>query len=150
MEKINLFNKKYINLFCYGGDGIEFFQSIMFSLGYSYKELSSLKVKKDTLYVIEELLKLKLIEVFLWGEKHSEMKDKEYSIEEILKYINSIWFDEADYPDFYGMVMFKHKEWYTHKLEKLGMTHTTDWKWFVENKIGNLEKWIQENKPNEV
>jgi len=27
------------------------------------------------------------------------------------------------------------------------MTQTTNWEWFVENKIGDLEKWIEENRP---
>lgn len=67
---------------------------------------------------------------------------------EIMNLIEEVWFIGADTPDFYGMPMFKYKDWYIQKLEALGLTHTgPDWKWFVENKIGDIEKWIEENKP---
>ncbi len=45
------------------------------------------------------------------------------------------------------MVIFGSQKWYIKKLENLGLTHTTDWEWFVENKIGNLEDWIKKNRP---
>lgn len=48
---------------------------------------------------------------------------------------------------FLGMVMFTHPTWYIDKLNGLGLSPTTDWKWFVENKIGNLKKWINYNRP---
>ena len=47
------------------------------------------------------------------------------------------------------MVMFKHKDWYVDALEKKGLTSTTDWKTFVKEKIGDLEKWIEDNRPQE-
>ncbi|MDG2193280.1 MAG: hypothetical protein P8K77_00195 [Polaribacter sp.] len=147
MKRINIFDKEHVNLFCYPGDGIEFLHSVLFSLGYTYKGLFSQKAKKDGLFVIEELFKLDLIYVFHWGKNHDEMKNNTYTIKETLKYIDSIWFGGADYPDFYGMVMFGHKKWYLKELEKLGMTDTTDWKEFVKHKIGNLEQWIEENRP---
>ena len=50
-------------------------------------------------------------------------------------------------PNFYGMVTFGSKKWYVNKLEEQGLTDTTDWETFVKNKIGDLEQWIEENRP---
>jgi hypothetical protein len=146
MEEINIFNKKYLNLFL-PNDGVEFLQNIMFGLRYTYKDLSSKKAKNDTLFVVQRMLELDLIYVFHWGDKNEFLKDKQFSIKETINYIDSIWFEGADYSDFYGMIMFGHKKWYTDKLENLGMTQTTNWEKFVQDEIGDLEKWIEENKP---
>lgn len=146
MKEINIFDDKYVELFC-PYDGVEFIQNIILGLGYTNKNLSSQKAKKEALIVIEELLNLNLIYVFHWGQNHSSMVGKVFTIKQTINYIDSLWFQGAGYSDFYGMVMFGYKKWYVEELEKLGMTHTTNWKEFVKNKIGNLEKWIEDNKP---
>ncbi|WP_298364850.1 hypothetical protein [uncultured Lutibacter sp.] len=147
MDKLNIFDNKYINLFL-PNDGVEFlFNIINDGLGYNVNKPSSLHEREETLFIIEKLFKLDLIYVFHWGENHEKMKNEKFTIAETLNYINSIWFEKAYYPDYYGMVMFGHNKWYTNKLESLGMTDRTDWKWFVKNKIGNLEKFIEDNRP---
>ena len=57
-----------------------------------------------------------------------------------------MWFENAIFPDFYGIVMFGNEKWYTDKLEDLGLTQTTNWENFVKTKIGDLEKWIEESE----
>ena len=64
-----------------------------------------------------------------------------------MTYNDKIWFEGAKFPDLYGMVIFGTQKWYTEALEKKGMTNTTNWKLFVKNKIGNLEQWIEDNRP---
>jgi hypothetical protein len=54
----------------------------------------------------------------------------------------------ADFPDFYAIPMFNFKDWYVENLKKTGFDQYTDWEWFVKNKIGNLEKRIEENRSN--
>ncbi len=69
------------------------------------------------------------------------------SKEEILKKINVIWFDGAEYPDFLNMVWFSFMDWYIEALKKEGYgKERILWVDFVEKNIGNLEQWIEENK----
>jgi hypothetical protein len=146
MSKLDIFYSRYINLFL-PNDGVEFLFNIINELGYNVDKPLSVKERENILFVIDQLFKLDLIYVFHWGKNHNEMKNKKYTIVETLNHINTMWFEKAYYPDYYGMIMFGHKKWYTDKLENLGLTETTNWEQFVKNKIGDLEKWIEENKP---
>lgn len=49
--------------------------------------------------------------------------------------------------DFYTIACFETKGWYVNKMRDLGMSPTRNWKMFVEEEIGDLEKWIMENRP---
>ncbi len=69
------------------------------------------------------------------------------SNEEIIRHLNKVWFEGADFEHFYGMPMFKYKDWYLNALKKEGLTPYTYWRTFVKEKIGDLEKWIEENRP---
>ena len=140
-----LFSEKYINLFI-PGDGVEFIYSILQNSGIT--DFASSKSRVKGLEIISTLFSMELIEVFHWGEEHEVLKNKNLSKAETLDYIEKVWFVGADFPDFYAMPMFNFKDWYVQNLEKMGLDHYTDWEWFVRNKIGNLEKWIEENRPN--
>lgn len=143
--KINIFDKSSIGLFS-PYSGIESIDSILREIGHS-KDFTTKKARREGLLVLNELFDLELIDVFHWGSYEKELKDIELpnSIKMIL--IQELWFIGADFVDLTNTPMFKYKDWYITKLEKLGMSHTTDWENFVKNKIGSIEKWIMENKP---
>lgn len=143
-----LFDKKKILLF-EPYDGVEFIYSILQNIGH-YPNFTTLKARREGLIVIYQLFKLDLIEIFHWGKYHDELKDKKLSIFEKMMYIQELWFIGANFEDFHNMTMFKYQDWYMSELEKLGMNHTTDWKEFVKIKIGDLEKWIEENRPEKT
>lgn len=142
----SIFNNKYINLFN-PDDGVEFIYSIIQSLGYGIKDFKSLEVRTETLEAIRQLLKIEMLEAYSWHGHDVKSEVPKLSNEEILKKVEEQWFIGADYVDFLSIVMFCHPIWYKEKLEELGFKPTTDWVWFIENKIGNIEKWIQDNKP---
>ncbi|MDY7395713.1 hypothetical protein UMM65_10700 [Aureibaculum sp. 2210JD6-5] len=148
MKEVNIFDKKNIFLL-EPYDGIEFIYSVLQNIGH-YSDFTTLKARRDGLKVINQLFVLDLIEIFHWGKYQRELNDKKLSIFEIMMYIQELWFIGANFENFHNMPMFKYKNWYISELEKLGMTHTTDWEEFVKNKIGDLEKWIKENKPKDV
>ncbi|MBD1259904.1 hypothetical protein HZY62_04840 [Maribacter polysiphoniae] len=145
MKTIELFKEDFIELFM--PDGIEYISTILANIGYTYKNESSSSAKKHGLEVIEKLLELDLIEVFYWGKYDDKLKDLTFSNSEIINKIDSLWAVGMHGPDFYRMPMFKYKNWYLDALKKEGLTQTTNWKTFVKEKIGDLEKWIEENRP---
>ncbi len=104
------------------------------------------KAKFVILNILKFLLELKVIYVFNWGNAQPP-NIQDFSNEDVINHIDKNWIIGAKYPDFYSMAMFGSTKWYVDKLEELGMTHTTNWESFVSEKIGDLEKWIEENKP---
>jgi hypothetical protein len=106
-----------------------------------------LEARQEGLSILQNLFKLKLIEIFHWGKHHEIIKQLDLNTKQTIKFIDVTWFEGADFEDFVDMPMFKYKDWYLNALKNEGLTHTTNWKSFVEEKIGNLEKWIEENKP---
>ncbi|MFS4456718.1 hypothetical protein [Maribacter sp. 2304DJ31-5] len=147
MTKGDLFQKSDMDLF--HPEGIEFISTILFGLGYTYENLSTKQARDGGLEVIELLFDLELIEVFHWGNYNEKLNGTELSKKQILNYIEELWFEGTDVPDFYGMPMFKYKNWYINALKKEGFQFRgMDWKTFVNENIGDLEKWIEENRPN--
>ena len=139
----NIFKNEYINLFCPNSN--EYLFDYIYILGYKDIDSKNWKSRLVVLSVIEYLLREKIIFVHNWPN-HDEL-DKKMSVKNIIKTIDKLWFENAIFPDFYGIVMFDNEKWYTDKLEDLGLTQTTNWENFVKTKIGDLEKWIEENKP---
>jgi len=144
---MNIFNTKYISLF-EPYNGVEYIYSILENIGHS-KDFTTKEARRDGLRVIYELFELGLLEIFNWGEYEDKLKHKYLSNNEKMIYIQELWFLGADFCDFHQMPMFKFKDWYIKKLEKIGISHTTDWVSFVNTKIVDLEKWIEINKPSE-
>ncbi|PIB31347.1 hypothetical protein BFP77_01905 [Maribacter sp. 4U21] len=136
------------NIHLFMPDGVEFIHDILENIGHI--SFRTEEVKRDGLEIIRKLLELNLIEVFHWGEHHKIIYNLDFTLEQTVKYVDNIWFIGADVSDFYGMVMFKYKDWYLQALEKEGLTHTTYWKVFVQEKIGDLEKWIEKNRPSTI
>ncbi len=144
---VTLFEDKNVGVFS-PYDGVEFIYSILQEIGY-YSNFKSPEARRDGLLVIQRLFDLKLIEVFHWGNYEKKLKNKELSTSEKMIYIQNLWFIGASFEDFHSMPMFKYKDWYIEKLEAQGMTQTTDWEEFVATKIGDLEKWIEKNRPQD-
>lgn len=146
MIKQDLFDKENLDVFM-PNDGVEFIYSILQNLG--YRNFTTKTAREHGLKIIYQLFDLELIEIFHWGRYNKIFENITFDKTQTLRLINNIWFEGADYSDFVGMIIFKHKDWYLKSLEKEGLTHSTNWKWFVENKIGDLEKWIEKNRPKE-
>lgn len=144
MTKNELFSSDKIDLLCPQSN--ELLLDFVYLLGYDDMDLQNQNVKEDTLFVIEQLLEIDILYVHKWYE-NPKLDNTKLSVKETLDHLDKIWFKGAKYPDFFNMVIFGSKDWYVKKLQSLGMNHTTNWKWFVKNKIGNLEKWIEENRP---
>jgi len=142
MSNFNIFDSKYLYLFM--PDGIEFIHNILENIGIN--SFKSLKARDKGLIVIKKLFDLELIEIFHWGKYDNIIRPLNLNKEQTINFIETVWFDNADFSDFSSMPMFKYKEWYLKGLNDMGLTHTTDWKKFVQEKIVDLEKWIEENK----
>tara|TARA_R110000868_G_scaffold353024_2_gene614258 strand:- start:21 stop:461 length:441 start_codon:yes stop_codon:yes gene_type:complete len=139
---------KNIDLFCPGSN--EFLNHFIYTLGYSDIELESPKmedkIKKEVLITVKHLIELGVLNIKSWYNR-PEMSKKEITIDEVMKELDKVWFLGARYPDFYNMVVFGVPKWYDKALKDEGFTINTDWKTFVNLKIGDLEKWIEKNNP---
>ncbi len=142
----NIFDKTNILLY-EPYDGVEMIYRILENI--NHLEYTTKNARRDGLRVINKLFELELIEVFHWGSYENELRGKKLSIFEKMMYLQELWFIGADFGDLASMPMFKYKDWYVKNLENLGLTHYTDWKVFVEEKIGDIEKWIEKNRPKE-
>lgn len=77
-------------------------------------------------------------EFVLWDEPNKKLVEK----------INNIWSEDTDFQDFYNMVWFGYQDWYLKALKKEGFEkEKSSWNDFVKNNLGDLKKWIEENKP---
>lgn len=139
------FNKEKIGLFCPGS--FEFINHLIGQLGYSQDDYDNENVKESILKFLEFLFELDIIKIYSleYGYKPNQGS---LSKKEALDYINLKWKKNFEYQDFYNLVLIGPQDWYIQKLEALGMTPTTNWITFVEEKIVNLEQWIEENKPD--
>ncbi len=144
IDKKDLFKKENINLLC--PYSFEFLNHLIGQLGYNQESYDDLNVKQNVLNTLNYIFDLEILEVYDWIN-NPQLKNQDMSYKEIVSAIDDLWVKGIEYPDFYGIVLFGPKGWYVKKLEKMGMTHTTDWQNFIEDKIGDLEKWIEKNKP---
>ncbi|MDC6363514.1 MULTISPECIES: hypothetical protein [Flavobacteriaceae] len=145
MTTDELFDSTNIEIFM--PEGVEFISSILSGLGYNYLDESTESARQHGLETIEKLLDLDLIEVYHWGEYDKSLRGKVIPKFKTMKYIAELWHNGAKMPDFYGMPMFKFKDWYIEALKNKGFTSSTNWRTFVRERIGNLETWIEENRP---
>ncbi len=141
---IDLFDDKYIDLLC--PNGIEYIWGVYMHLDISDKDASKPNNKKIVLDVIETLMNYGVLYVYEWYKK-PELNHQKLTIKETIDFIDEIWAKNSNYPDLYSMMYFGSPHWYVNKTGELGFTMTTNWRTFVHDKIGDLEKWIEENKP---
>lgn len=144
MKNINIFEEEYLGLFT--PNGIEYIWGVYMHLGISDNESSLPKNKMIILNVIEKLMNYSILQVVEWYQK-PELNSKVLTVKETIQNLDEIWSKKAKYPDFYNMVYFASPDWYVNKTSELGLTMTTDWKDFVKEQIGDLEKWIIKNRP---
>ncbi|MBO0324181.1 hypothetical protein J0X14_17865 [Muricauda sp. CAU 1633] len=145
MTTKELFDPKHIDIFI--PDNIEFISFILTSLGYGNTNESSEEAREHGLDTIEKLLELELIEVFSWGHYEDKLKGKEIPLIKKMRYMAELWPKGAKRGDFYEMPMFKYKDWYLEALERDAKDFDTYEDFF--KKIGNLEQWIEQNRPKE-
>lgn len=148
---INIFDKKYVDLFYPYHN--EILWEIADEIGYN-NDYTNPNAKKETLNVLKQMLDLDIINILCWVTK-PELENKNLTNKEIIKEIDKMWVKETDYPDFYSIVIFGLPKWYKEGLEALGLSEmpTKDelsWEYFVEYKIGNLEGWIEKNRPKNI
>ena len=141
----NIFHLKNIDLFM-PNDGVEYIYSILQNLG--YHDFTTRIAREHGLNTIRQLFELDLIEVFSWGKHQNLFSNLDFTAQQKMKLIENIWFVGADFSDFVEMVMFKHKDWYLKELVNEGLQTTgVNWKTFVDDRIGDLENWINQNRP---
>lgn len=147
MIKSNFFEERFIGVFC--PESNETILDFIYLLGYTDLTINTKQCKKDTLALIKVLLELDILEIYKWGKYEYLLKDIHFETNEILLLLERMWFEGIKYSDFYGIAIFGNTDWYVKKIRLEGLTYTTDWKTFVKEKIGNLEDWIQKNRPTE-
>ena len=130
---------------------IELLFDFFHELNIKLNKKCSREEKKAVLKVVETMLTQKVIYACSNDNKlDGALRKWNLSDTEIVNKIDEIWFEGAKFPNFYDMVWFEYQDWYIKALEKKGFVNNiTNWESFVKNKIGNLEKWIEENKPKE-
>lgn len=102
--------------------------------------------KEKVLNDIFELLNDKIIYVSKIQNKDFDRLN--FSNDEIINKIDSLWSEKTKFQEFYDMILFGYEKWYINKLKDLGIEDSIDWERFVNDKIGDLEKWIKKNKPD--
>ncbi len=138
--KINLYNKNYIKLLC--PFALENFWHIVACIKDNNTNIPTYELKPIVLEVVEYLLDNKLLFLVMENNNSSKM-----TTSEILNFLDVKWKYDMDFIDLYVLAWFKFEKWYVNSLKKKGLDETTNWEYFVKNKIGDLEKWIEENKP---
>ena len=141
---IDLFDDRYIYLLC--PNGIEYIWEVYMHLDMNDDDAIEPNNKKIVLSVLKKLMSYGVVIVDQWFQK-PELNNLSLSIDDTIKYINEIWHENSKYPDLYNMVLFASSDWYVNKTKELGFTETTDWKTFVKKNIGDLESWIEDNRP---
>lgn len=91
-------------------DGVEFLGTILDRT--KTHPRNTIEARAYGIQILEKLLEKDLIEVFRWGNIEND-----FSKEGILNYVKNVWYVGADYLDFYGMPIFKYKDWYLQALE---------------------------------
>ncbi len=150
MTELKLLNKTNSYLTC--PDAFEFLPEVLSMVGHSnfnnYSQNEKLVARDEVINVIRILAESGILSVYKWYAR-PELNAVKLSVKDMLINIDEVWFKEANEADFYGMMMFGSPDWYKEKTKDLGLTVTTDWKTFLKEKIGDLEKWIEKNRPKE-
>tara|TARA_R100001377_G_C3142603_1_gene93263 strand:+ start:199 stop:648 length:450 start_codon:yes stop_codon:yes gene_type:complete len=107
------------------------------------------ELKEITLKILTFLLNEKLIYIlennFMYNK---DFKRTHLSNTLIMQSINEKWTSSISDDDLYNLAWFKFEDWYINKLSEKGLNiYTMDWNKFLEDNIGDLEQWINHNRP---
>ncbi|MBD3862761.1 hypothetical protein [Olleya marilimosa] len=104
------------------------------------------QIKDKVLDTILEMLNNKVIFVSEKNKNGFVIWDEPKEI--IVERINNMWSENTNFQDFYNMVWFGYENWYIEALKKEGFEQEKIvWTNFIEKDIGDLQKWIEANKP---
>ena len=146
---VNIFDKKY-NAILHPYN-LESLNHLALFIKDKKRDLDFENLKLITLNVLEYLIDNDIIYIL----DPNWMKNKEYtqsklSKESIINIANEKWSHNISDEEFYDLFWFRFQDWYTTKLVEKGLTYYSfDWNEFINEKIGNLEQWIKENRPKE-
>lgn len=141
MKEVNLFNENYIDLLC------PYYVEYLWSITSKLEENNETNIREKTLEIISQLLDLQIVYVGDEWLDPTTLKKWELSNEAIIDRIKKKWFIGAQFPDLYEIAAFGYKEWYINSLAKADFQKAKNWKTFVSTNIGDLESWIQFNRP---
>lgn len=144
INKEVLFTDEYLDLLC--PYNIEFLFDLIGYLNIPQEAYFDDSTKKVTLNTLDILLEMKIVQIDHWPSKTS-LNGQILNSSDILREIKSLWNSSSKFEDFYSIVCIAPSEWYLKELERKGLKNTSQWKGFVQSKIGNLNQWIQENTP---
>lgn len=153
ITKKHLFKEDSLNIFT--PDGIELIYRILENVGcyqvVQDKSHLTAQARENGLKAIEILCDMKLIEVFQWGIEIPNISKTNFTKGELIAHLRKVWKVGTETHEFYALPMFIYKKWYLDALKEKGLIdiHTTNWKKFVKNEIGDLEKWIEEVRPKQ-
>lgn len=148
IEPSHLYIDSRIDIFCPSYN--EYLWDIISIIKNDNKYISDELLRKFTLSYINEMITKDIIYIGSEWDKEKRLIKWVKPKEQIMNDINKMWFKNATYPDFLEMIWFGYEEWYAKKLNSLGFgKDNTLWRDFVTKKIGNLEQWIEENRPKE-
>ncbi|MGG8498144.1 hypothetical protein ACQY1Q_17220 [Tenacibaculum sp. TC6] len=146
MKNFTIFKKEYFDLFTDYGYGVATLAHIMYGLGYDLNNMNSEEAKPKCVEAVKQLLENDIIHVTLLNnELYNKKTLTNLEKENILKKIKEIW--SYKQPNFESIINFEYQNWYLSKIKEEGINIKTDWKWFSEEFIPNMKKWIEENRP---
>lgn len=143
MKDFTIFKKEYSSLFTEHGYGVVTIQYILHGLGYDLFNLNTSKAREDGLLAIKQLFEYKIIKLtFLNGDLFT---DESIQTEEKIEKIANLW--NVGETEFETIAKFDYQDWYYKKMNQSGINENTDWDWFENIFVPNMEKWIEENRP---
>ncbi len=144
---MDLFSKTYNHIF--HPFGLESLYHLSTFIKEKNKVKDVEKIKLLTLQSVSFLIEKDIISILEYDCTHSKsLKKIESNHKKTIEIIKNKLNDIEKLDELYDFFWFKFKDWYVKGLENLGVSmYTLDWPTFVEEKIGDLEQWIEENKP---
>ncbi|RXG31858.1 hypothetical protein [Leeuwenhoekiella marinoflava] len=144
MNRKELFQPHNMNLLC--PHSFEYLHELLGMLGYSSKQYHLQEAREKVFDTLEILFDLEILNIYDWVKK-PDLNNKKIPVKKILQEIDTLWDINSEFDHFYDFLIFGNENWYVEQLIKLGLTHTTNWLLFVKYEIGDLENWIEENRP---
>jgi|GEM_PF-4678260 hypothetical protein len=147
MITINVFSTKYNGVF--HPFGIESLYHLAVYIREKNIDIELDDLNTLTLEVFQYLINNNIIYVLEnnWM-KNKELNKIKLSNNDLIKNIKEKMSSSKSMDEFYDFYWIKYQNWYREGLENKGLNvYTIKWNEFINERIGDLEKWIEENKP---